>query len=159
MLLERFPGDREVRRWNPRRHEDLGDPLGHFKGHRVAEFESPVGAPPRGEASRDQCSLGGHEIAGLDFQTSVAALLEGTAIELLDQAAPMDDANPVRQQIDLAEDMAGHEDRHALVREVAEQVADLDDPGGIEAVRRLVEDQEFGTVQEGAGESQPLEVP
>ena len=68
------------------------------------------------------------EIAGLDFEAPVALLLQGIAVEFLDQPAPMDDADPVRQQIDLAEDVAGHEDRDALVpRQVAQQVADLDD--------------------------------
>ena len=143
----------------PADDEDLGDPLRRLEGHRVAEFESPLASPLRRQAGRQQCGLGRLEIAGLDFEASVAALLQGVAVEFLDQPAPMDDADPVREQVDLAEDVAGHEDRHALVLcQVAEQVADLDDAGGIEAVGRLVEDQKFGTMQQGAGEGQPLEV-
>jgi hypothetical protein len=75
-------------------------------------------------------------------------LLQGVAVEFLDQPAPMDDSDPVREQVDLAQDVAGHEDGDTLVLcQIAEKIADLDDPRWIKTIRRLVEDQEFGTVQ------------
>ena len=130
------------------------------RGHAVAEFESPIASPLRRQTGRQQRDFGRPEVTGFDFQAPVAPLLQGATVEFLDEAASMDDADAIRQQIDLAQDVAGHEDRHALVPcKVAEQFADLDDTGRIEAVRRLVEDQEFGAVQQGAGQGQPLEVP
>ena len=46
----------------------------------------------------------------------------------------------------------------APLRELAEELADLDDAGRVESVGRLVEDQQLGLVEEGAGEGEPLEV-
>jgi len=56
----------------------------------------------------------------------------------------MDDADPIRQLVDLGEDVARHEDSDALVGELPEEAAYLDDAGGVEAVRGLVEDEELG---------------
>jgi hypothetical protein len=53
--------------------------------------------------------------------------------------------------------VARHEDGDsALVGERAEQFADLDDAGGIEPVGGLVEDEQFGGVQQRAGEREAL---
>ena len=72
MLLERFPSDREVRRWHPSRHQDFGDPLRRLERHRVAEFESPLALPPRGQARRPQGGLGRFDVASLYFEAKVA---------------------------------------------------------------------------------------
>ena len=40
--------------------------------------------------------------------------------------------------------------------ERAQQLADLDDAGGVERVGRLVEDEQLGAVQQRAGEREPL---
>jgi hypothetical protein len=85
--------------------------------------------------------------------------LQGVVIQFLHQPATVDDPDRRREPIDFPEDVAGHEDRDALVLgEVAQQVADLDDARGIEAVCGFVEDQEFGSVQQGAREGQPLQL-
>ena len=69
----------------------------------------------------------------------------------------MDDADTVGQVSDLGEDVARHEDGDAaLVGERAEQLADLDDTGRIEAVGGLVEHEQFGGVQQCAGEGEAL---
>ncbi len=55
--------------------------------------------------------------------------------------------------------MAGHEDRDALlVRQLEQQVADLDDAARIQPERGLVQDQEPGLVQQGPGDPQALGV-
>ena len=141
------------------RDEDLGHPLGRGERHRVAQFESPLASPLRCQAGGPQGGLGHREIASHDLEAPIPSLLQGIAVELLDQPASMDDADPIREEVDLAEDMAGHEDGDVFgPGQVSQQVADLDHAGGIEAVRGLVEDEEFGTVNQGAREGQPLQV-
>ena len=84
---------------------------------------------------------------------------ERRAVELLDEPPAMDDADPRREPVDLAQDVARHEHRHAtLASEVAEQLADLDHAGRVEAVGGFIEHQEFGLVEQRPRESQPLEV-
>ena len=69
----------------------------------------------------------------------------------------MDDADPVGQMGDFGEDVARHEDGDALLAgQRAEQHADLDDTGRIEPVGRLVEHEQFGGVQQRAGERETL---
>jgi hypothetical protein len=71
----------------------------------------------------------------------------------------MDDADARREPVDLGQDVARHEHRHAtLGGEVSDQLPDLDDAGRIEAVGRLVEHEEIGLVEQGAREREPLEV-
>ena len=84
--------------------------------------------------------------------------LEGVVIQLLHQPATMDDPDPRRQPIDLTEDVAGHEDRDALVGEAAEQLADLDHAGWIQPVGWLIEDEQLRRRQQRTGKGQPLEV-
>src|SRR4051794_15135490 len=53
--------------------------------------------------------------------------------------------------------MAGDEDAHRLLaREGAQQLADLADAGGIEAVGRLVEDQQLRTAEERLCDAEAL---
>ena len=54
----------------------------------------------------------------------------------------VDDGHAVADALDLAQVMARQEDRGSLAREGSEQRAELPDPDGIEAVGRLVEQQE-----------------
>ena len=84
--------------------------------------------------------------------------LEGIVIQLLHQPATMDDPDPRRQPIDLTEDVAGHEDRDALVGEATEQLADLDDASRIQPVGRLIEDEQFWRRQQRTSKGQPLQI-
>ena len=69
----------------------------------------------------------------------------------------MQDADAVDEMGDLAQDVARHEDGDALLAgQRAQQLADLDDAGGVERVGRLVEDEQLGTVQQRPGEGEPL---
>ena len=85
--------------------------------------------------------------------------LQRLAVELLDQPTAVDDPDPGRESIDLGQDVARHEDGHAaLPGEVTDQLADLDDPGRVEAVRRLVEHEQLGLVEQRPREREPLQV-
>ena len=71
----------------------------------------------------------------------------------------MDDADAGRQPVDLGQDVAGHEDRHALITgEGAQELADLDHPGWVEPVGRLVEHEQLWLAEQRAGEREALEV-
>ena len=72
-------------------------------------------------------------------------------------AAPMPGGGAVAVLRDLTEDVARDEDGDALLAGARpQQLADLDDAGGVERVGRLVQDEQPGAVQQGAGEGQPL---
>ena len=161
MLLERFPSEREVRR--RRRPPTRGS-------------RRPAPAPRGPSASRSssrpsarRCEVSGPPPAGRPRPPPRSRASTSRRRSRRCSRASLSSSStsrprwtmPIRsrQQVDLAEDVAGHEDGHALaLRQVAEQVADLDDSGRIQPVRRLVEDQQFGAVQQGAGEGQPLQV-
>ena len=52
--------------------------------------------------------------------------------------------------------MAGHEDRPALGGQGSEQMADPQDPLGVEPVDRLVQDEHSRVAEECGGDAQPL---
>ena len=85
--------------------------------------------------------------------------LKGIVIQFLHQPATMDDPDPRRQPIDLTKDVAGHEDRDALVgREAAEQLADLDDAGRIQPIGWLIEDEQLRRRQQRTRKGKPLQI-
>jgi len=67
-----------------------------------------------------------------------------------------DDDQLIGHQRHLAHQVRGHEDRAALVREVAQEVADPADALGIESVHRLVEDQRLGVAEQCRRDAEPL---
>ena len=76
---------------------------------------------------------------------------------LADQAAGADDDHAVDGLLDLRQQVAGDEDRAALVvRQVAEEAAQPLDALGVQAVGRLVEDEDGGVAEQGGGQCQPL---
>src|SRR6187402_1439700 len=116
-------------------------------------------SPPRGEARGPQSGFGKIEVPGLHLESSIAMLLERAVIEFLYQPATMDDPDPRRQSVDLAQDVAGHEDRDAVFRcEIAQQLSDLDDACRIQPIRWLIENQQLRRRKESSSERQPLEV-
>ena len=56
----------------------------------------------------------------------------------------------------LVELVARHEDGAALGGELAEQEPDLTDAGGVEAVGRLVEDEQGGVLEQRGGDAEAL---
>ena len=76
-----------------------------------------------------------------------------------DGAAAGDDGDLVTHLLHLAELVAGQEDRASLVGQLANELADLTDPGGVEAVGRLVEHEQLGVLQQGDADPEPLPHP
>ena len=98
-------------------------------------------------------------VARLHDQTACAPFLHLLRAQLLDQAPAVDDPDARRQPVHLGEDVARHEDGDAaLGGERTQQGSHLDDAGRVEAVGRLVEDDELGLVEERHGEPEPLAV-
>ena len=68
-----------------------------------------------------------------------------------------DDRDPVADLLDLVEEVAGEEDGLAAVDgEAPDEGAHLLDTGRVEAVHRLVEDDEVGIAEQGRGDSEAL---
>ena len=57
---------------------------------------------------------------------------------------------------DLGQDVAGDQHRAPVCRLLAHQTAQPDDPGRVQAVVRLVEDQDLRVAEQGCGDRQPL---
>ena len=72
------------------------------------------------------------------------------------QAALVQDADAVGRALDLGEDVAGDEDRAAVLAVGVDRLAHLADPVRIEPADRLVEDQQVRLVDERADEAQFL---
>ena len=105
------------------------------------------------------CLFGDVQVARPDFETLVAVAFERVAVQLLNEPSTMHDADTGGQAVDLGEDMARHEHGHStLMRQRAQQLADLDHAGGIEAIRGFVEYQELRFVEQGARQRQSLQV-
>ena len=88
-------------------------------------------------------------------------ILRGLAQELLDaqvgdQPAAPDHDQMLGGQRHLAHQVRGEEHRAALGGELLEQVADPLDPLGVEAVGRLVEDQDLRVGEQRRGDPEPL---
>ncbi len=75
---------------------------------------------------------------------------------LANQASGVDDADDVSQLLDLRQDVAGDEDRLALRGQRAQGLAHGDDASRVEAVGRLVEQEQLRIGQQGRGDAQPL---
>ncbi len=75
-----------------------------------------------------------------------------------EQSAPEQDRHAVGDALDLAEDVGRDEDR-ALSRQRPDVPPHLDDLARVEAVGRLVEDEQVRIAQEGLGDSDALAVP
>ena len=73
-----------------------------------------------------------------------------------DQAATVDDHDLVDRLGDLGQEVAGDEHRPALVGQAADQAAQPVDALGVEAVGRLVEDQDLGVAEQGGGQPEAL---
>src|SRR5438132_1685149 len=71
-----------------------------------------------------------------------------------DEAAVVHNGGVGTDLLELGQDVAGEEDRHALGTEPADELADLAHFLGVEADGGLVEDEELGLVEEGLGESE-----
>src|SRR4029453_18417607 len=95
-------------------------------------------------------------LGGPDPDRPVGAGGEGGQGRLGAQAAPVDDHDLVDRLGELGQDVAGHQHGPALVGQAADQFAQPVDALGVEAVGRLVEDQDLGVAEQGGGQPQAL---
>ena len=72
------------------------------------------------------------------------------------QPALPQDAHRVADLLDLGEDVRAQQDRGPGLAELADEVADLADPGRVEAVGGLVEDEQVGLLHQGRRDRQAL---
>ena len=72
------------------------------------------------------------------------------------QPSAADDRDRVGDQLHLAQDVAGDQDRLAPVGEAAHRRPDLVDARRVESVGRLVEDQQVRVLEQGRGDGEPL---
>ncbi|CDN42774.1 hypothetical protein BN871_BX_00060 [Paenibacillus sp. P22] len=83
--------------------------------------------------------------------------LEAGDAVLVDQAAAADDAHLRRHQLDLREQMAGEQDRHSpLAGQAFDQLAHFLDARRIEAVGRLVENEQPRVAEQRSRDAEPL---
>ena len=73
-----------------------------------------------------------------------------------DDPPAVDDRRGVARLLDLVEQVRGEEHRAALADERADHLAELEDPGRVEAVGRLVEDQQLGVGEQAARDAEAL---
>ena len=76
-----------------------------------------------------------------------------------DTTARVDHGQAIAGLLDLVEEVAGDDDGAPVPREGDKQVSDLGDTGGVESVRRFVEDDDFGIPKQRGGDPQPLPHP
>ncbi len=69
------------------------------------------------------------------------------------------DHDVVGDDLDLVQEMGGEQDGAALVGEAAEQVTHPSDPGRVQPVGRLIEDQDLRVAEQGGGDAEPLTHP
>ena len=72
------------------------------------------------------------------------------------ELAVVDDRHARADLLHLAQDVAGDEHSLALGREVTQEIAHLDDAGGVQAVGRLIEDQDVRVVEQGQSQAEAL---
>nr|WP_246258631.1 hypothetical protein [Amycolatopsis anabasis] len=123
------------------------------------QFERAVIARPWIVSGLPQHSHGRRAVAGRHAEPLTHLASQLASIRFANEVSVVDDADAGGQPGHLGEDMAGEEDRRAvLVGETAEQVPDLHDTDWVQAVRGLVQDQQFRPVQQRLGEPEALRV-
>lgn len=66
------------------------------------------------------------------------------------------DGHAVGRLLDLGQVVAGHEHRAPLPAEAPQQLPDLHDARRVQPVRRLVQDQDLGVLEQRGADAQPL---
>src|SRR5216683_766239 len=129
--------------------------LGEIDGARYAQRKALAAygiARVAGDA-RDELEL--RRVVGIGDE--LAATLEEIGGWAAEQRPPLiENDQPICDLFELPQQVAAHEDRLALVTEAPQEVAQLDDAQRIEAVRRLVDDQELRIGEKRHGEAEPL---
>lgn len=112
---------------------------------------------PRLPALLEQPLPGGLRLADGKADAAGRAPLQLLDAILVHQAAARDDADAGRHLLDLGQQVARQQDRDsALLRQAFDQLADFLDAGRIEAVRRLVQNEQPRMPEQGGGDAEPL---
>jgi hypothetical protein len=112
---------------------------------------------PRGRSASipaEQNAAQGRVVGGAHVHGGLTA--QAVHRPLGDAASVGNDDDIVNGLLDLGEHVARDEDRLALRREVAQELAQPTDPFGVQAVGRLVEQQDLRVTQQGCGERETL---
>ena len=119
----------------------------------VVGWSTVTSSPPwRWITSRISSIAAGLEIARLDLGDVLDGQQVGDPADLLELAA-MEDRDPVADVLHVGQQVAGQDDRLALLAQLADQVLDLGRADRVEARGRLVEQDQLGVVDQGL--SQP----
>ncbi|WSC99953.1 hypothetical protein OG884_35125 [Streptosporangium sp. NBC_01755] len=106
-----------------------------------------------------QYPVGCRVVAGRHPQVAAPVRVQAVGVVFGQHPALVQDADAAVQAGDLGQQVAG--DQHGgavLAGQAGQQGADLHHAGGIQAVDGFVEDEQFGTVEEGFGQGQALQV-
>ena len=95
-------------------------------------------------------------VGALDLQLEGRAGQELGDRSLPDDLAAVDDGDGVAGALHLVEEVRGQDDGAALGDEREDHVAHLEHAAGVEAVHRLVEDQQLRVAEQAGGDAEPL---
>ena len=133
--------------------------LGRREGGRaVGRVEAdPESAPPLDRLDRRAGKAERHRHPTIEGDQPACLLPRQIGDGAGDHEFPLaQDRHPIAELLDFAEEMAVDEHRHAAAAFLEKKIADLLPPHRINAVGRLVQEQDTGTVEEGLREPQPL---
>jgi hypothetical protein len=99
------------------------------------------------------------QLVRFDQQARLAAVAQLRDRSLDDDASLVDDRDVVAGLLDLVEKVRGEHDRAAPADERADEAAELQDAGRVEAVHRLVQDQKVRVGDQAAGDPEALAHP
>ena len=129
---------------------DIGNLFGSPDGddqRRVGGFQHSV---PRADVLRDLAAVGD------ELHVQPAGLVGGDPVRETDDPPAMHEEVVGGQLLKFAETMRADHDGRARVPQLLEELTQLDNPDRIEAVARLIQQQESRMVHDGGGQSQTL---
>jgi hypothetical protein len=160
VLLEVVLLDREPYGRCSRGHKHARYLIGSLERARFAEHKRPIlihamyYIPGRLQRSTSGCA-----VASVNREAPGPPTFELDGVEFLDQTAFVDNADAGCQAIHLGKDVARHENGDTLFAgEPAQELADFDHTRRVETIGRFIKDDQFGLVEQGTGEAQPLKV-
>src|SRR5579875_327892 len=144
------PAGAELTQRDARGERDVADLLGGCVGHQRAVVGGRDLDREAAQRAAQRVIVGGaHAGHGLLADELVARALG-------DDRAVGDDHEPVGDRLDLVEQVGGEQHGAPTAGEVTQQSAHPAHPLGIQAVGRLVEDQQLRVAEQGVGDPQPL---
>ncbi len=126
-------------------------------GRKRGESRLPNDAQSTRPSFVPQHPLGFRDVVDVDLDRQPAVLPQVAVVHFLDQGAVVHDPHAVGEVLHLVQEVARHEDGHALlVGQSAQERPDLHDACRVKAVGRLVQDQKLRLVNQRPGKRQSL---